>query len=959
MKIKTIRICLLLLVALFAALLLVSCNKVVVVTGVHMKDDTVYEMVAGEFSYDGKILVVEYANGEKNEVALTEAMIPEAERLKFFKMGEQEVKVVYGDRFVTSFKIKVERHKFEDIYELVGYTCTYDGNPHRVEFNNELPEGAVADFIYGNTFTNAGTYNVVAVITKEGYVSKTLSTELVIEKATYDTSELIFEDKTVTYDSEAKTIEAENVPEGVNVRYDTYIGNIRITNAVNSGTYRVIAHFDNTNSNYNNVPDKQATLTIQKANYDMSQVYLNNVVKTYDGNNYIPSLGSESVLPSGVSVSFECKDKDGNVVTSNANAGEYDIVAHFASNSANHNSIPDMNAKLVVQKRTIEFLDDIIFDDKTYNYDRQQHSLTVVGALPEGVNLTYENNDQIDVGVYEVIAKFEATNPNEDVDVDELTSYLTINSITESVLINGHRISEADLRYDVTNYTISLLGLDTDVYYLKDISFYYVDGNGQQVKIEWGNEDYKLEDRKAYTFSISFGFVDERDDKNVSLLPSTGTFTHTDIIFESKVVDYDSTPHTIEAQGVPSYYDTSYSYYYNGELVTEAVNAGEYEVVLHVIDGDSLVLNKTAYLVINKITIDVSNVEFDDGEATYDGTAKTIAVNPDTLPSGVYVTYEYMHNGIAVDSAINAGTYTVYAYFAPIDSINYETNTVMFAKLVIKKRIIHVEGISMEDVVCTYDWEPHSIYITGTLPEGAEVAYDGNGQTDWGTYHIFAYINATDPKNNEVDVSLVEAVLTINKFQFTAEGIRFGDYLHVQKVKFNTYNQSMYISGNLPAGVSVSYEGNNQRNVGEYPVTAYFSSHNDNIEIVTDKIDGTLKIEPKYINVKVNGQSGITNDCVLIKKSLNTFLITGLDLDTTLFKYTVELSYVEKDTYKSVTLEFSPTENLNPDFAFENDNYYLMRLRPTTIDPNEAGNYEYSIIMNFFQYTEGMFDEIP
>ena len=87
MKIKPIRICLLLLIALFAALLLCSCNKVVVVSGIHMKDDAVIEMVTGEFSYDGKVVVVEYANGEKNEVNLTEEMIPEAERLKFFKMG--------------------------------------------------------------------------------------------------------------------------------------------------------------------------------------------------------------------------------------------------------------------------------------------------------------------------------------------------------------------------------------------------------------------------------------------------------------------------------------------------------------------------------------------------------------------------------------------------------------------------------------------------------------------------------------------------------------------------------------------------------------------------------------------------------------------------------------------------------------------------------------------------------
>ncbi len=959
MKIKPIRICLLLLIALFAALLLCSCNKVVVVSGIHMKDDAVIEMVTGEFSYDGKVVVVEYANGEKNEVNLTEEMIPEAERLKFFKMGEQEVKVVYSGRFVTTMKIKVLRHSFDDIYELVGYTCTYDGTPHRVELNHELPEGAVADYIYGNTFTNAGTYNIVAVLTKEGYVSKTLSTQLVIEKATYDTTELEFSSKTFTYDTEAKTLQAENVPDGVNVRYDVYSGNIRITNAVNTGTYRVVAHFDNTNSNYNSIPDRQATLTIQKADYDMSQVFLNNVTKTYDGINYTPALDSSSVLPSGVSVSFVCKDKDGNVVTSNANAGEYDIIAHFASNSANHNPIPDMSAKLVVKKRVIEFGDDILFDDRTYNYDRQVHSLAVVGTIPDGVNVSYENNDQSNVGVYEVKAKFEAVNPNETVDVEELTSYLTINQIIKSVLINGHTISEADLRYDSSTYTISLFGLDTDIYYIKSISFYYIDDNDQQVRVVWGDAEYELIDKKTYNYSISFGFNDEQDDENITLLPSTGTFTYVDIVFDNKVVDYDGSPHTLQAYNVPSTYNYYYSYYLKGELVSQAVNAGEYEVVLHVLDGESLVFNKTAYLLIKKLTIDLSAVEFNSDELSYNGSQHTLEVTASTLPAGVSVTYEYKLNGVVVDSAINAGTYTVTAQFAPIDSVNHEINVQeLSANLVINKCVIDVSGVEFNGATVEYDGERHYIYVTeSTLPEGVEVEYlyygDGIGLMipiiALG-YTVHARFTPVDKNNYAVSEAEKIARLIISKATFTGEGITFSDLT----VDYDRNYHSIFIEGDLPAGVIVTYTNNNKKYAGEYTVTVHFESENTkNVNVTAQDKQATLKINKIEEVVTVNGHA-ITLDDLHYDSSTGYFTVEGVD--TTLYYYKIALrysygtSYVEKYFYPDKWVSYDPI------YEFVVGKEYGYRVLFQSVDEDEKNSVTYVPPSGTFTYQNGMLD---
>lgn len=51
-------------------------------------------------------------------------------------------------------------------------------------------------------------------------------------------------------------------------------------------------------------------------------------------------------------------------------------------------------------------LENIKFEDKTVYYDGEVHSLKITGELPEGVTVSYENNDHAQIGEYEVIANF-------------------------------------------------------------------------------------------------------------------------------------------------------------------------------------------------------------------------------------------------------------------------------------------------------------------------------------------------------------------------------------------------------------------------------------------------------------------------------------------------------------------------------------------------------------------------
>ena len=526
MKKKSLLAMVLIPLALLLTFIMTSCNSIKNIKEIKMKDSSVVEITAGDFSYEGKKVVLVYKDGSEEEIDLREEMIPDVEKLKFFKMGEHDVTVMYSTRLNTIMKIKVVRREFDSIYELQGYTCTYDGKPHSVSLNYELPEGATIDYVYGNSFTNAGEYDVVGVISKNGYNSKTLTTKLKIEKVDYD-NEIEFNDLTTTYDGEAKSIQATGLPNGVTVTYDIYNSDGRIVNnAVNVGTYKVVAKFSNNDDNHKKIDNMEATLTINKAKYDMSRVKFDDATVTYNGSVYVPQLAQGSVLPNGVTLDkIMCIDSEGNETLNPVNAGEYKMVASFKGNKANYEEIPSMEAKLTIEKRTISIKDKISLPDETINYDREHHSLELEGDLPDTVEVTFKNNDQIRAGEYKVTATFVAKSANEKVDLDELVAYLIINKIDENIKVIDEVSGEPrdldinnDIVFDKSQASqFKITGFDTEKYKIQNSYIFDLDGNSVVV----------YQNNQQYRYRIVVTFVNEDDAKSVILSPLTGIFTYT------------------------------------------------------------------------------------------------------------------------------------------------------------------------------------------------------------------------------------------------------------------------------------------------------------------------------------------------------------------------------------------------------------------------------------------------
>lgn len=165
-----------------------------------------------------------------------------------------------------------------------------------------------------------------------------------VQKQNYDMSGVKFESKSVVFNGESHSIFISGkLPDGVTVEY---INNGKI----NAGTYTVTAKFTGDSVYYNPIPDKNATLIINKAEYDMSAVSFLGSEKIYSGERF--SIKISGTLPAGVSVKYF--NVDGSVFAGKTDRGDYPITARFYGDAENYKTIPDMTAILSILPKKLD-----------------------------------------------------------------------------------------------------------------------------------------------------------------------------------------------------------------------------------------------------------------------------------------------------------------------------------------------------------------------------------------------------------------------------------------------------------------------------------------------------------------------------------------------------------------------------------------------------------------------------
>ena len=469
------KLCILSLVVVCAAMSFVACKVTTKSITVNGKS----QVFAGEFALADYSLTVSTSDGNTRTEPLTAQNLANVTVEQLQRAGMYNISAVY-DGVTTTFALTVVNRTFDGL-TFADKTVTYNGSAQSIEVTN-LPQGATVTYSPTNTFTNAGVYTVTATVSAPNFDTATLSATLTINKASYDMSWVVFADKSVAYDGNAHSLEATNLPDGVMV---TYIGN----NQTNVGTYTVLAVFSGDSANYNSIANMTATLTINKATYDMSRVVFADKSVAYDGNAH--SLEATN-LPDGVMVTY--------IGNNQTNVGTYTVLAVFSGDSANYNPIANMTATLTVTQNKVL---GVTFDSHTVTYDGAAHSLAIEGNLPQGVAVVYEGNSQTNAGTYTVTAKFVGSNPNFE-QLPDMTATLTIEKRELQIEFVGEQTAAYTgyAQKPLTARAKNLCGSDTvaiDITYDGDV----VDAGTYVATATVDSDNYKLTVNNTCTFTIT------------------------------------------------------------------------------------------------------------------------------------------------------------------------------------------------------------------------------------------------------------------------------------------------------------------------------------------------------------------------------------------------------------------------------------------------------------------------
>ena len=262
-----------------------------------------------ETTYDGQSITVEV---EKNYPEGTTVYYPNGNT--FTNAGEYSVYAIVSRRNYITQKLNAKVTIKKADYDMEGVkledkTEEYDGSYHTLSITGALPSGVTVSYsvekiintadgettesLLNVNVINAGEYRytVKFLSDNKNYNSITpLTATLNVSKKSYNTEDLTFDDAECEYDRNAHTIEATNLPDGVSVEYTAYKFDgenkvdLESASVVDANTYYIVAHFYSNNSNYEEIPERTATLTINPKEYDIdSVIYLSNDVVVYDG----------------------------------------------------------------------------------------------------------------------------------------------------------------------------------------------------------------------------------------------------------------------------------------------------------------------------------------------------------------------------------------------------------------------------------------------------------------------------------------------------------------------------------------------------------------------------------------------------------------------------------------------------------------------------------------------------
>lgn len=308
--------------------------------------------------------------------------------------------------------------------------------------------------------------------------------------------------------------------------------------------------------------------------------------------------------------------------------------------------------------------------------------------------------------------------------------------------------------------------------------------------------------------------------------------------------------------------------------------------------------------------LDFSGIVFENVTLDYDGAQHTIKAS--NVPTTASVSY------VNAGPFVNAGEYEI---SVSVSASGYNTFT-KTAKLKINK-IDYPNTIVFENAKVSANGQPHSILVSGTLPEGTQVVYTNNTATNAGEYNatatlknpnyidktLYATLTITDLLNSAKNTinrllnrpepwSFFPVALGKDSFAISTNPVtNFSSFVNVNNINKKFMGKQMYV---LWEGVNLADELLDKFDlvfaVGETIAAAYQNFINDNpnnykqwsstvagfnISITLDGNESTMLISNNvftmelYANSKTNVNKGIiklTDNSVLNYETKENYL---------------------------------------------------------------------------------------
>ena len=413
----------------------IACYKL---TGITVTGAKTSYKAYESFDATGMVVTASYAAGKADTVVTGYTVTYPTEGATHFIISDdgKSVTITYtenGKTATAEITISIDANE----YDMTGVsmddiTVTYDGTAHSIIVTGTLPHGVtVTGYTYngvaGTGATNAGTYEVVAVIAiadPDNYKIPSLSATLTINKATA-TLDVSGVKTDYVYNGSQQTVDS-----GATVDNDEqtiiYADNTFTTVAEGNGLTVNISVAESDNYLAASVT---VTITVAKATpvLDVSGVKTDYVY-----------TGEEQTIDSGATVD---NDEQTIIYADNTftTVAEGDGLTVKISVEESDNYLADeKEVQITVDKATVE--NSVTFTDKTVTYNGKPHTLTVEGSLADDITVTYyyygttdeftgETNvkyDGADVAGYKVTVHFECTSGNY-YDPKDMSATLTIN----------------------------------------------------------------------------------------------------------------------------------------------------------------------------------------------------------------------------------------------------------------------------------------------------------------------------------------------------------------------------------------------------------------------------------------------------------------------------------------------------------------------------------------------------